>query len=74
MKRGFDFKEEIETYKVQAINEIKNALLQEKNTSQDAITTYFDIDAEAYLEPSRISTIELFCKDSPFLYRLKTPV
>ena len=71
-RKSFPFKEELETFKVQVISEIKNLILKEISVLKEAITTHSNIDVlsgkaqteEFYQEQLRFINEELRNKDN----------
>ena len=71
-RKSFPFKEELETFKVQVISEIKNLILKEISVLKETITTHSNIDVlsvkaqteEFYQEQFRFMNEELRNKDN----------
>ena len=71
-RKSFPFKEELETFKVQVISEIKNLILKEISVLKEAITTHSNIDVLSgkaqtevfYQEQLRFINEELRNKDN----------
>ena len=71
-RKSFPFKEELETFKVQVISEIKNLILKEISVLKETITTHSNIDVlsvkaqteEFYQEQFRFMNEELRKKDN----------